>query len=163
MQHTEQPECERVAFWTVEKPFLACFSGPKPSVLLHFSLESEPTGKTPFFLSEVHLFSIRCEGTKISGIFTNWCQLNKSDAVTKILQPKEKYFGKSAGLFGGAISFLPLFWLYFNWRIYEYGDKGADFMEKCRFRASILMEKCLKKSDSLEKSEMNSIYSLEKM
>ena len=36
-------------------------------------------------------------------------------------------------------------------------------MEKCRFRASILMEKCLKKSDSLEKSEMNSIYSLEKM
>ena len=32
-------------------------------------------GKTPFFLSEVHLFSIRCEGTKISGIFTNWCQL----------------------------------------------------------------------------------------
>lgn len=27
------------------------------------------------FTSEVHLFSIRCEGTKISGIFTNWCQL----------------------------------------------------------------------------------------
>ena len=27
------------------------------------------------FLSEVHLFSIRCEGTKISGIFTNRCQL----------------------------------------------------------------------------------------
>lgn len=32
-------------------------------------------------------------------------------------------FGKSAGLFGEAISFLPLFWLYFNWYISEYEDK----------------------------------------
>ena len=27
--------------------------------------------KNSLFPSEVHLFSIRCEGTKISGIFTN--------------------------------------------------------------------------------------------
>ena len=28
-------------------------------------------------------------------------------------------------------------------RIYEYVEKGSDFMEKCRFHASILMEKCV--------------------
>ena len=48
MQHTEQSECERVAFLTVEKPFLACFSGLKTVLLPHFSLESEPTEKLPF-------------------------------------------------------------------------------------------------------------------
>ena len=28
-------------------------------------------------------------------------------------------------------------------RIYEYVEKGNDFMEKCRLQASILMEKCV--------------------
>ena len=37
--------------------------------------------------------------------------------------------------------FFPYF--YFNERIYEYGDKVDDLMEKCRFQASILMEKCI--------------------
>ena len=32
--------------------------------------------------------------------------------------------GKSVGLFLAKLSlFIPLFWLYFNWRRYEYGDK----------------------------------------
>ena len=48
MQHTEQLEYERVAFQTVENPFLACFSGPKPYIFQLFPLESEPTGKLPF-------------------------------------------------------------------------------------------------------------------
>ena len=34
--------------FTVEKPFLACFSGPKPYIFPLFPLESEPTGKLPF-------------------------------------------------------------------------------------------------------------------
>lgn len=31
----------------------------------------------------------------------------------------------------------------FNERIYEYGDKVDDFMEKCSSQVSILMEKCV--------------------
>ena len=60
-----------LVFLTVEKPFLACFSAP---TIVHFSLfplESEPAEKTFISPSEVYLFSIRCEDTKISGIFTN--------------------------------------------------------------------------------------------
>ncbi|MFK2026060.1 hypothetical protein ACIXIR_18365 [Bacteroides fragilis] len=67
------------------------------------------------FSSEVHLFPIRCEGTKISGIFhqlmstkskmqsRGFCSQKKKQAVSLV------DFGKSTGLFGGAISFLPLF------------------------------------------------------
>ena len=41
--------------------------------------------------------------------------------VLIFLQPKEK--NGWLHFHGAAISFLPLFWLYFNERIYEYGDK----------------------------------------
>ena len=36
-------------------------------------------------------------------------------------------------------------------------------MEKCRFQASILMEKCINRASFARKSVTNSIYSLEKM
>ena len=128
MQHIEQPECERVAFWTVEKSFLACFSGPKPYIFQLFPLGLEPTGKLPFPVRSPPVFYPlrryenkwnfhQLMSTKSKMQSRRFCSQKKKQAVSLV------DFGKSASLFGGAISFLPLFWLYFNWRIYEYGDK----------------------------------------
>ncbi len=57
-----------------------CLNGRKACFRLFFGLKTvhfysfllnQNQRENSLFASEVHLFSIRCEGTKISGIFTN--------------------------------------------------------------------------------------------
>ena len=57
------------------KVFSRLFFRPKTVRFAALFTWIRTNGETSLFPSEVHLFSIRCEGTKISGIFTNWCQL----------------------------------------------------------------------------------------
>ena len=47
--------------------------------------------------------------------------LNSTRSTHKFCSQKKKWLAPFSH--GAAISFLPLFWLYFNERIYEYGDK----------------------------------------
>ena len=84
------------------------------------------------FPSEVHLFSIRCEGTKISGIFTNWCQL-KARCSHEDFAAKRKnrcyHWWTSVNrlvCLAKPFFFFPLFWLYFIRRIYGYGNKVKE-------------------------------------
>ena len=79
----------------------------------HSFLLNQAQRENSLFPSEVHLFSICCEGTKISGIFTNCCQLKARCSHGDFAAKRKKQvvslvdFGKSVGLFGEAISFLP--------------------------------------------------------
>ena len=113
------------------KAFSRLFFRTKTVRLPLYSLEPEPTGKL-LFPSEVHLFSIRCEGTKISGIFTNWCQL-KARCSHEDFAAKRKnrcyHWWTSVNrlvCLAKPFFFFPLFWLYFIRRIYGYGNKVKE-------------------------------------
>ena len=110
------------------KVFSRLFFRPKNIRFAAFSLESEPMGKLPFPVRSPPVFYPlrryenkwdfhQLMSTKNKMHSRRFCSQKKKQVVSLV------DFGKSAGLFGGAISFLPLFWLYFNWRICEYGDK----------------------------------------
>ena len=128
MQHTEQPECEIVAFLNDRKAFFRLFFRPKTVRFVSLSLESEPTGKLPFHVRSPPVFYPlrryenkwdfhQLMSTKSKMQSRRFCSQKNKQAVSLV------DIVKSVGLFGEAISFLPLFWLYFNWRIHEYGDK----------------------------------------
>jgi len=119
MQHTEQSECERVAFLTVEKPFLACFSGLKTVLLPHFSLESEPTEKLPFPVRSPPVFYPlrryenkwdfhQLMSTKSKMQSRRFCSQKKKQAVSLV------GFGKSDTLFLAKPS---LFFPYFDFTL----------------------------------------------
>ena len=114
---------------TVRFAALACFSGQKPSVLPHFSLESEPTGKLPFPVRSPPVFyPLRRYENK-----RDFHQLisTKSKMQSRIfLQLKEKtsvlfldFYKSGLARLAQLSLFSPLFWLYFIRRIYRYGDK----------------------------------------
>ena len=110
------------------KAIFYLFFRPETAYFATLFLESEPTGKLPFPVRSLPVFYPlrryenkwdfhQLMSTKNKMHSRRFCSQKKKQAVSLV------DFGKSAGLLGGAISFLPLFWLYFNWRIYEYGDK----------------------------------------
>ena len=94
--------------------FSLVFQVQKPSVLLHFSLESEPTGKLPFHVRSPPVFYPlrryenkwdfhQLMSTKSKMQSRRFCSQKNKQAVSLV------DIVKSVGLFGEAISFLPLF------------------------------------------------------
>ena len=96
--------------------FAALFTWIRTNGKLHFPVRSPPVFY-PLRRYENKWDFHQLMSTKSKIHSRRFCSQKKKQVVSLV------DFGKSAGLFGGAISFLPLFWLYFNWRIYEYGDK----------------------------------------
>ena len=77
--------------------------------------------------------------------------LNSTRSTHKFCSQKKKRLAPFSH--GAAISFLPLFWLYFNERIYEYGDKVKLMIswKSVDFKPQFWWKSVWKEPDSLEK------------
>ena len=134
------------------KAFFRLFFRSKTAYFCHSFLLNRNQRENCRFPSEVHLFSIRCEGTKISGNFTNWSQLKTRCCHEYFAAKRENRLCHWWTLANRLVClakpslFFPLFWLYFIRRIYEYGDKVKVTFRTCRIGENLVdIDKMAKK------------------